>query len=260
MVTKGQMTGLIFAIALPVLAGLIPYYRFWKRSSKIEGGMFGALAYGILGYFWQEIIYSFLGLVALTKMTGILNATGGNAVFVAFVEALTGSLFVALGLYWGIYLTNTKQRSLFRSTTVGIGFGVGAALLKYGFQLYYAVRINMGTFSGTDASREAILGISASSLYLAAYRNILIVLIYMGVALLMGKFYLQKNRLSSWLVPILTYMFMRFTDVILNTYAPEVVAKSVYCVILTVLAAGVSWMVYQWLKTGEVHIGKYEIK
>lgn len=118
----------------------------------------------------------------------------------------------------------------------------------------------MGTFSGTDASREAILGISASSLYLAAYRNILIVLIYMGVALLMGKFYLQKNRLSSWLVPILTYMFMRFTDVILNTYAPEVVAKSVYCVILTVLAAGVSWMVYQWLKTGEVHIGKYEIK
>lgn len=260
MVTTEQMLGLILAIALPMLVGLIPYYKFWQRSSKIEGGMLGALAYGTLGYFWQEIIYSFLGLFALTQMTGILNATGGNAVFVAFVEALMGSLFVAMGLYWGIYLTNTKQRSLFRSATVGIGFGVGATLLQYGFQLYYAVKINAGTFTGTDASREAILTTPASEFYLAAYRNILIVIIYMGVALLLGKFYLEKNRLSSWLVPILAYMFMRFTDVLLHTYVSELVAKVTYCVILTVLAAGFFWMVYQWLKTGEVRIGTYEIK
>lgn len=251
------MTGLILAIILPVLAGLIPYYKFWRKSSKLEGGMLGALAYGALGYFWQEIIYSFLGLVALTKMTGILNATGGNAVFVAFVEAFAGSLFVALGLYWGIYLTNTKQRSLFRSTTIGIGFGIGAALLKYGFQLYYAVRINTGTFTGTDMSRKAILAASTSSLYVGAYRNILTVFIYMGVALLMGKFYLEKNKLSSWLVPVLAYLFMRFTDVILNTYAPELVAKSVYCVVLTVLAAGALWLTRQWMKTGEIRIGTH---
>lgn len=257
MVTTGQMTGLIVAIVLPMLAGLIPYYKLWKKSSKIEGGMLGALAYGALGYFWQEIIYSFLGLVALTKMTGVLNATGGNAVFVAFVEAFAGSLFVALGLYWGIYLTNTKQRSLFRSVTIGIGFGIGSSLLTYGFQLYYAVKINAGTFTGTDLSKEAILATPVSSLYLAAYRNILVVIIYMGVALLMGKFYLDKNRLASWLVPILAYLFMRFTDVILNTYAPETVAKTVYCVVLTVLAAGALWMMRQWMKTGEVRIGTH---
>ena len=260
MVTTGQMTGLIAAIVLPLLAGLIPFYKFWRKSSKLEGGMLGALVYGALGYFWQEIIYSFLGLVALTKMTGILNATGGNAVFVAFVEALAGSLFVALGLYWGIYLTNTKQRSLFRSTTIGIGFGIGAALLKYGFQLYYAVKINTGTFTGTEMSRDAILAVSTGSLYVAAYRNILIVFIYMGVALLMGKFYLEENKLSSWLVPIVVYLFMRFTDVILNTYAPETVAKSVYCVVLTVLAAGALWLTRQWMKTGEVRIGTHLLK
>lgn len=260
MVTIGQMTGLALAIALPVLAGLIPYYKFWQRSSKIEGGMLGALSYGVLGYFWQEIIYSFLGLVALTKMTGILNATGGNAVFVAFVEALAGSLFVAVGLYWGIYLTNTKQRSMFRSVTVGIGFGMGAALLNYGFQLYYAVKINAGTFSGTDMSRQAILTTPVDSLYIAAYRNILIVLIYMGVALLMGKFYLEKNRVSSWLLPMLTYLFMRFTDVLLNTYAPEMVAKIVYCVVLTMMAAFSLWMICHWMKNGEIRIGTYQLK
>lgn len=259
MVTTGQMTGLIVAIVLPILAGLFPYYKFWQRSSKIEGGMLGALAYGALGYFWQEIIYSFLGLVALTKMTGILNATGGNAVFVAFVEALAGSVFVALGLYWGIYLTNTKQRSLFRSVTIGIGFGIGDALLKYGFQLFYAVKINAGTFSGTDMSKKAILATPVSSLYLAAYRNVLVVIIYMGVALLMGKFYLEKNKLSSWLVPILAYMFMRFTDVLLNTYAPEMVAKIAYCVVLTVLAAGSLWTIWRWMKTGEIRLGTHLI-
>ena len=256
MVTTGQMTGYVIAIVLPLLAGLIPFYLFWKRSSKIERGMLGASGYGVMGYFWQEIIYSFLGLLALTKMRGVLNATGGNAVLVALIEALAGSLFVALGLYWGIYLTNTKQRSLYRSATIGIGFGLGAAFLTYGFQLYYAVRINTGSFTGTNLAKANILATSTASLYVDAFRNILVVMIYMGVALLMGKFYLERNRLASWLVPILVYVFMRFTDVLLNTYAPAVVAKASYLVILTLLAAASVWMVSQWLKKGTFEWGK----
>lgn len=254
--TTGQMTGLIVAIVLPILAGMIPYYIFWRRSSKVEAGMLGALTYGVLGYFWEEIIYSFLGLVVLTNMTGMLNATGGNAVFVAFVEALASGLFVAVGLYWGIYLTNTKQRSLYRSSVVGIGFGIGAALLNYGFQLYYAIRINMGIFTGDDKARENILSVSSASLYVAAYRNVMIVLVFMGTALLMGNFYLEKKRLLSFLVPVIIWLFLRFTDVLLNTFASEMVAKISYCVIVTVLAAGSLWMVRLWLRTGEVQIGK----
>lgn len=250
MVTTGQMTGYVMATMLPVLAGLIPYYLFWKRSSKIERGMLGALGYGAMGYFWQKIIYSVLGMIALTKMIGFLNATGGNAVFVAFVEALAGGLFTALGLYWGIYLTNTKQRSMYRSTTVGIGFGIGSALLSYGFQLYYAIRIQSGTFTGTDKAKAGILAASTSSLYVDAYRNVLIVMIYMGVAFLMGKFYLEKNRLSSWLVPILVYLLIRFTEVILITYIPVVAAKTIFCVLLTLMAAASLWMINQWLKKG----------
>lgn len=256
MITTGQMTGLIVAILLPVLAGMISYYIFWRRSSKIETGMLGALAYGILGYFWEEIIYSFLGLVALTNMIGVLNATGGNAVFVAFVEAFASGLFVAIGLYWGIYLTNTKQRSLFRSATVGIGFGIGATLLTYGFQLYYAIRINLGTFAGDDRTKKQILAVPTASFYVAAYRNVMMVVVFMGVALLMGKFYLEKKRLFSFLIPVITWLFLRFTDVLLNTYAPEMIAKTLYCVVVTVLAAACVMMIIQWLRTGEVQIGE----
>ena len=202
MVSTGQMMGYVMAILLPLIAVLIPFYILWKQSSKVERGMLGAIGYGIMGYFWQEIIYSFLGLLALTKMRDVLNATGGNAVVVAFVEALAGSIFVAAGLYWGVYLTNTKQRSLYRSTTVGLGFGLGAALLTYGFQLYYAIRINVGAFTGTDMAKASIV-----------------------------------------------YVFIRFTDVILNTYAPALVAKIVYMVVLAFVAAVSVWMVRNWYQS-----------
>ena len=256
MVTTGQVMGYVMAIALPLIAGLIPFYVFWRCSSKIERGMLGAMGYGMAGYFWQQIIYGFLGLLAITNLKDGLNATGGNAVFVAFVEALASSLFVAVGLYWGIYLTNTKQRSLYRSATVGIGFGLGAAILEYGFSLYHAVQINMGIFTGHDSEKMRILTTSTVSLYVDAYRNILFVMIYMGVALLIGKYYLEKNRVASWATPILVYMLMRFTDVLLNTYVPLVAAKSIYLVVLTLLAAASLWMVVQWMKKGNVELGQ----
>ena len=50
MVTTGQMTGYAMAIALPLLAALIPFCIFWKRSSKIERGMLGAVGYGTSSY------------------------------------------------------------------------------------------------------------------------------------------------------------------------------------------------------------------
>lgn len=256
MVTTGQMTGFVMAVVLPILAGAIPYYLFWKKSSKIETGMMGAIGYGILGYFWEEIIYSFLGLVALTKLGGLLNATGGNAVIVAAIEALLSGIFVALGLYWGIYLTNTKQQSLYRSATVGIGFGVGYALLTYGFQLFYAIKINRGTFSGTEGAKAAILKTSVASLCLASYRNILMVMIFMGVALLAGKYYLEKKRLTAWLVPLLAYVFIRFTDVLMNTYFSQTVARVVVSVILTGLTVACIWMLKGWMRTGEIPLPK----
>lgn len=49
---------------------------------------------------------------------------------------------------------------------------------------------------------------------------------------MIGKNYLEKKRLAAWLTPIIVYVFIRFTDVILNTYAPALVAKIVYMVVL----------------------------
>ncbi len=246
--TTGQLSGLIVAILLPILVGAVPYYIFWRRSSKVESGMMGAIAYGVLGYFWQEILYSFLALLALANMTSILNATGKSAVVVAIVESVFSALFVGLGLYWGVYLTNSKQRSIYRSMTIGIGFGIGSALLTYGFELYYAVRINMGIYTGSDSTKEQLMSTSTASLYVAAYRNVMTMLVFMGVALLIGRFHMEKKRLYAYLVPVIIWVFLRFTDVILNSYTSQVVSKTIYCIVITLLAAGSVYVIANYLR------------
>ncbi len=246
MVTSAQMTGLIMAIVLPLLAGAVLYYLFWKKSSKIETGMMGAAGYGILGYIWQEVIYSFLALVLFANLPWLRNITGGAALLFAAAEALVSGIFIALGLYWGIYLTNTKQRSLYRSATVGIGFGIGYSILSYGFDLYYAIQINSGTYAGTEAAKAKILTMSSGMLYVSSYRNILMVIIFMGIAYAMGKYYLEKNYVQVCAIPVVVYVFMRFTDVILNTYCPMAVARTVICVILTAMSVGVLWLWRRW--------------
>lgn len=254
MVTSAQMTGLVMAIVLPILVGAVPYYLFWKKSSKIESGMMGAVSYGILGYIWQQVIYSFLAIVVVANMPSLANITGGATILVAAVEALASAVFITLALYWGVYLTNTKQNSLYRSATVGIGFGIGYTVLSYGFQLYYAIRINSGTYTGAETTKANVLGTSPGMLYVASFRNILMVIIFMGVALVMGKYYLEKNRLTACAVPVIVYVFMRFTDVIMNTYLPVIVARTIMCVILTLMSVAVIWFVRRWMQTGELQI------
>lgn len=256
MVTTGQLTGLIMAIVLPILAGAVPFFLFWKRSSRIENGMVGAVAYGIVGYFWQGILYSVLSMIAITSMVGVFNTIGSSAILVAIVEALLRGIFVILGLYWGVYLTNTKQRSLYRSASVGIGFGIGDALLSYGFQLYYAVRINLGIFTGGEEVKTSILSTSMGSLCVGTYRGILMVIIFMGMALVMGDYYLEKKFKQAWGVPLIVYVFLRFTEVILNTYISVLITRIIMCVLLTVFAVAALWIVRGWLQTGKVTIKK----
>lgn len=256
MVTTGQIVGIAMAFVLPILVGAIPFALLRKRSSKIEGGMPGAIGYGVMGYVWQELIYSFLGLLTLTKLIDVLNMTGAGAILIAIVESLLSAIFVSLGMYWALYLTNTKQRSIYRSATIGIGFGIGYALLTYGFQLYYAIKINSGTFTGVESAKAAILATSTASLYVAAYRNIVMLLVFLGVALFMGKYYLAGKRLFAWVTPIIVYAFIRFVDVILNTYLPDAVAEIIVLVMLTALAAGSVWVLIGFLRTGVIAVGK----
>ena len=242
-------------ILLPLLAAVIPYILICRRSSKIETGMVGAVCYGFLGFFWQQLIYMML-IVFLSNIGAVYRLLNDNFIISAVVYAALCSIFVALGMYWGIYLTNQKQHSLFRSAVIGIGFGLGSVgwniWVFYGMSLYESIRINMGVFSGEEKLRASILATSTGSMLLDAYKFILLLLIYLGVALLMGKHYLGGMKKIAWAVPIFVQLFISLTNAILRQYVPDPAQKIVFYLILTILAAASVCLVYRWLKTGEV--------
>ena len=100
-------------------------------------------------------------------------------------------------------------------------------------------------------AKASILSTSTASLYLDAVRNILVVLVYMGVAFWLERITWKRRDLQRWLTPIIVYVFIRFTDVILNTYAPALVAKIVYMVVLAFVAAISVWSGKKLVSIGE---------
>ena len=95
-------------IALVVLG--IAYYKIHKRSSKLETGLPGALGYGFLGYLWQYLIFSFLAMYLMALV--FKGVSGIGKVGVSFGLTFLSTAFTIAALYWGIYLTNEKKRSL----------------------------------------------------------------------------------------------------------------------------------------------------
>lgn len=259
MVSTGQMLGMVVAILLPILVAVIFCILIHKRSSKIETGLIGAVSYGVLGFLWQQLIYLMV-IVILTNIAWFRNTIGSNYVMSALIYGLVCGIFVALGLYWGIYLTNQKQRSLYRSTTIGIGFGLGNAIWNiaapYGMSVYYGIQINSGSFAGSETLKASIVGTPAITMYLDSLKCILLLLIFMGVALLLGRFYLEGNKPAAWGTPILVQLFISLTNALMKEYLPGPVAKIGIYVILTLLAAASVWLVIGWLRTGEVILGK----
>ena len=113
-------------IALVVLG--IAYYKIHKRSSKLETGLPGALGYGFLGYLWQYLIFSFLAMYLMALV--FKGVSGIGKVGVSFGLTFLSTAFTIAALYWGIYLTNEKKRSLYRSAVVGIGFSLGKVAIE----------------------------------------------------------------------------------------------------------------------------------
>lgn len=239
----------------PVCIAAFLYAAVNKRSRKIETGMMGAVGYGFLGFLWQQLIYLMM-IVVLSNATWLRDAIGSDFILSAFVYGLVCSIFVALGLYWGIYLTNQKQRSIYRSTAIGIGFGLGSLawniLAPYGMSLYYAFQINAGVYAGDAQTKESILASSAAAMSLDALKCTLLLLVYMGVACLMSHYYLEGNKIYPWVVPVATQLLISLANAAMKEYMPEMAARIGIYVVLGLLAGAGVYIVVRRLKISGV--------
>ena len=241
---------MVLACLLPISVAAVLYWFVNKHSRKIETGMAGAAGYGILGFIWQQLIY-LMAVVLLTNQAWLYRAIGKNFVLSALVYGVVCSIFVALGMYWGIYLTNQKQKSMFRSMTIGIGFGLGNAawniLAPYGMSLYDAIRINAGTFSGTEKTKASILATSSTKMYLDAFKCILLILIYWGVAYGMAELYMQGKKIHAAAVPVAVQLVISLTNAFMRQYLPELAAHIGIYIVLALLAAAAARAVITFL-------------
>lgn len=230
---------MIMAVVLPVFVAALIYKIVGRYSRKIETGLIGAVGYGVLGYLWQQLIYLMV-IVVLTNQKWLFDAIGNSFVLSSIVYGSICSIFVALSIYWGIYLTNQKQKSVFRSMTVGLGFGLGNyvwnILAPYGMSLYYSIRMNAG-IPGDEKTRETILATASVTMYLDALKCILLLLIYLGVAFLLADFYMQGKKIYAAAIPVAAQLVISLTNAFLRQYLPELAARIGIYMVLALLAA-----------------------
>ena len=240
-------------IALVVLG--IAYYKIHKRSSKLETGLPGALGYGFLGYLWQYLIFSFL---AVCLMTLVPKGVSGIAkVGVSFGLTFLSTAFTIAALYWGIYLTNERKRSLYRSAVVGIGFSLGKVAIElvqsYFYSAYVSIRINNGQIGKETDYMKAIERTTIPSMLEGTYKCLLMFIVIMAITLIMAKYYEERKVHHAWITGAVIYeVIMLINQLFVNVIPSGIAQKIVVLIVLTVIAVICGSVVWHWFKTDEI--------
>ena len=240
-------------IALVVLG--IAYFKIHKRSSKLETGLPGALGYGFLGYLWQYLIFSFLAMYLLALV--FKGVSGIAQVGVSFGLTFLSTAFTIAALYWGIYLTNEKKRSIYRSAVVGIGFALGKVALElvqpYFYSAYASIRINVGQLRTETDYMKAIEHTTIPSMLEGTYKCILMFIVIMAITLIMAKYYEERKVHHAWITGAVIYeAIMLINQIFVNILPSGIVQKIVVLVVLTVIAVICGSVVWHWFKTDEI--------
>lgn len=228
------------------------------RSSKIESGLSGAVGYGVLGYVWQYVFYLFIGSFLMSAP--IAGDGMVKAVLIEFLLTLVSTGCTAASLYWGIYLTNQKQISLYRSAAVGIGFSLGKIGIElvypYVYSLYLSIQMNAGTCQANEFIQESILNTTVGSLITGLYKCLLMFVIIFGIALIMGKYYVQDNKKMTWIFVIAVYEAIMIINIVLRYLfrRTELGTDIALMVVLTLIAAAAGVILRHWFRHDEVEI------
>lgn len=254
MVSLAKLVVMAVCVLICIVAIAIPTYLIKCRSSKIETGLSGAIGYGFLGYIWQYVFLMF----AVVLVSRFL-ISGKNVALLQFLLTFVTTAWTAVSLYWGIYLTNQRQISIYRSAAVGIGFSLGKMgidlIYPYATSFYFSLQINAGTFHGEEALRYSILETSIPSLFAGTYKCLLMFVMIFAIALIMGHYYIAGKKQMAWLsvlgiyeVIMLINMGLQFTVGRLSQTANDIA----FMIVFTVVAALAVLVLYHWLRTDEV--------
>ena len=259
MVSTFNMVLMLVCVVVGIAAAAVPYFMISRRSSSLETGLPGAVGYGVLGYVWQYILYIFGGGVFLYRLPFWRSMNGtAQAIILNILLTILTTLCTVAALYWGIYLTNQRKISIYRSATVGIGFGLGRIgldlIYPYCHSFYLALQINGGTYHGKEELKNSIISTTSASMVSGTYKCVLMLVIVLDIALIMGNYYISENKKMAWIYPLAVYEVIMLLNALprLMFGNREIVAEVVVIVIYTILAAVAGVDIYHWFKTGRI--------
>ena len=200
-VSNGQMLSMFMAPIVPLLVAAGGCILLYHYSDKKRVGILHGVGFGILAYIWQLILNT-LVTVLITKYDWLRNVVQSNVAISSLIYALINSVFVAIGLVWGVRIATRSQKSLTRkysikAVSVGIGFGVFNTVwnlvIPYGESLYYSARINTGSFVGSDELAQSVFDTRPGIVLLDSLKGVYLLILYMALALLVSGF-LRENK------------------------------------------------------------------
>ncbi|MBO6108476.1 MAG: hypothetical protein J6P16_03620 [Eubacterium sp.] len=247
MVTIGQLTGMLLAVIIPVMTGIILFLHM-NRELNVKGLLLTA-GYGVAGYIWEAWIYVMAyGWVGAVIMQYRFFDDGFGSVLKQLIIAVVYALLTALGLVWAVYLSNMRERRMERGIPVGVGFGMAYSVwnyvLVYGAPLVIGFQMKFGVFGGSEETREKVLGLSTRNMYLFTLDNIIFILILLGTTLLMSKVHAEGRRGLMFMIPFISQFLIKF----LNTWLPSVMPEVISVVLYHLLTGSAAlWSLWIWL-------------
>ncbi len=252
MVSIGKIILMMVCVVFSIATMAIPYFMIKRRSSKLETGLLGALCYGFLGYIWQYLIYMFCGFAVAKGMMAIQ----APQIVVQLVITLVTTILTILSLIWGIYLTNQRQRSIYRSATIGIGFSAGKTgidlIYSYCYSIFFAFQINNGTYGAGEELKQSIISSTPGSILLGTYKCFLMFLIIFALSLVMGRLYLDGKMVKMCVVSLGIYETIMIVNVLFGLIPNAIVSEVLLLLFLTGVAVVAAGILYRWFQSEKV--------
>lgn len=246
MISQINMAGLLFAVLFSIGCGVIPFLLLWKRSSAVETGMIGAVFYGMLGFFWAQLLCRYAIMAVIGNLSVFVTMKDEFYLGYLLVASLISAGMAVLANMWGLYLTNQKQKSLYRSATVGIGYRLLEVGIYTIMPLVSATQINQGTYQGLEELKQSLISSSALDLFLGGYKYGVLVIISMVIALIMGKFLIEGKIQKPVYFGLAAYGILYFVRGGFGKLCGPAVYRWVDVVFLTLVGAAAVYILMKW--------------
>lgn len=259
-ITNNQMLSMLLAPILPLLLALGGCALLYHFTDKKRTGILHSFGFGLVAFALQTIAYELI-IILVQRYESVQNILVANRLMQLLMLPLVYSVLIAGCFCWGVERAIDKEGTLIRSAACGIGFGMGNVvwniLIPYVSSMYYAARINTGSFVWSDELAMSVYQLKPLTVVLDSAKSMYFIVIYMALGYVTGRYlnnqnkgqnFGKKQRTKSFLIVFLVQFLLSFSNALLKLFATSTLAVAIMHVLLLAVTAICVYVIYKWLK------------